>query len=304
MVGLKIKLPKHFLEGETRCGYYISPEMKKVWAIELDLLAEFMRICDIHHLKYWADGGTLLGAVRHKGFIPWDDDIDIIMMRDDFDKLCKFGPQEFKYPYFFQTEETDPGSARGHVQIRNSETTGMLKSEQKLKMTFNQGIFLDVFPLDNVPDDDGECIDFLHSCNVSATKMQRIMNLTTHYRPTQKSWKKPIKALLHSIFTMIGISYKSMYKQRECLYRKYDNVECHRVSKVFFAPVDLYQIWRKSCFKDTVYLPFEMIKIPAPYRYEEILDMFFGDWHEFVKGTSAHGGCIFDTEHPYTFYLR
>lgn len=129
MVGLKIKLPKHFLEGETRCGYYISPEMKKVWAIELDLLAEFMRICDIHHLKYWADGGTLLGAVRHKGFIPWDDDIDIIMMRDDFDKLCKFGPQEFKYPYFFQTEETDPGSARGHVQIRNSETTGMLKSE-------------------------------------------------------------------------------------------------------------------------------------------------------------------------------
>ena len=65
MVKLNLQLPEHFLDGETRDGYYISPEMKKVWAVELDLLNEFMRICKKYDLRWFADAGTLLGAVRH-----------------------------------------------------------------------------------------------------------------------------------------------------------------------------------------------------------------------------------------------
>ena len=149
-MNIKLSLPSGFLEEEVRCDYTVSKEMKKVWAVELDLLSEFQRVCKLHDLKYSVCGGTLLGAIRHKGFIPWDDDIDVMMMRDEYEKLCKLA-DEFKHPYFFQTEETDPGSLRGHAQLRNSETTGILKRELKFKRPFNQGVFIDIFPLDNCP---------------------------------------------------------------------------------------------------------------------------------------------------------
>ena len=76
---IKLQLPKGFLDAEKRCGYQVTADMKKVWAVELDLLYEFQRVANKHNIKYIANGGTMLGAVRHKGFIPWDDDIDIMM---------------------------------------------------------------------------------------------------------------------------------------------------------------------------------------------------------------------------------
>ena len=102
MVNLKIQLPEGFLNEEVRCGYVVTHEMKKAWAVMLDLLAELDRVCKKNNIKYYANGGTMLGAVRHKGFIPWDDDIDVMMFREDYDRLMEIGPKEFTYPYFFQ----------------------------------------------------------------------------------------------------------------------------------------------------------------------------------------------------------
>ncbi len=98
-----------FLDEKERCGYVVSHEMKKVWAVMLDLLSEFDRICNKYGLQYQASWGTLLGAVRHKGG-PWDDDLDVQMFRDDYNKLCEVAPQEFKHPCLFQSRTTDPFS--------------------------------------------------------------------------------------------------------------------------------------------------------------------------------------------------
>ena len=129
MVPLKITLPEHFLDEEERCGYVVSHEMKKVWAVMLDLLAEFDRVCKKNNLNYQASWGTLLGAVRHKGYIPWDDDMDVQMFREDYDKLCTIGPSEFRHPYFFQSKITDPGAGSFFCILRNSETTALSSSE-------------------------------------------------------------------------------------------------------------------------------------------------------------------------------
>ena len=119
MVDLNIVLPDGFLNEEVRCGYTVTKQMKEVWAVELDMLEKLLSVCKKHDIKIFASGGTMLGAVRHQGFIPWDDDIDMMMFRDDYEKLCKVAQEEFEYPYFFQTEYTDVGSLRGHAQLRN-----------------------------------------------------------------------------------------------------------------------------------------------------------------------------------------
>ena len=152
MVDLKIDIPKGFLEEEVRCGYTVSRKMKEVWAVELDLLAEFDRVCKKYGIKYIASGGTMLGAVRHKGFIPWDDDIDVMMLRDDYEKLLSCANVEFQHPYYFLTTRPNCDWLRGYSKLCNSDTTAILKSQQHMGYQFNQGIFIDIFPLDNVCD--------------------------------------------------------------------------------------------------------------------------------------------------------
>ena len=97
-----MKLKKNFYDEEIICDYVVSEEMKKIWAINLELMSVFKKVCQKHNLKFFMGFGTLLGAFRHQGFIPWDDDVDIIMPRSDFEKLKKLN-NEFKEPYFLQS---------------------------------------------------------------------------------------------------------------------------------------------------------------------------------------------------------
>lgn len=157
---IQIKLDESFFLEEERCDYVVKPEMKQLWAVLLDLMVQFDKVCKKNGVKYFLDSGTLLGAVRHKEFIPWDNDVDVIMFRSEYDKLCKVAPTEFSAPYFWQTNETDPGSLRRHAQLRNSLTTCLLCNEMENGVPeygYNQGAFLNVFILDEIPDNDDEC---------------------------------------------------------------------------------------------------------------------------------------------------
>ena len=96
-----------FLQEEVRNNYVISSNMKKVWAVELDLLKKFIELCEKYQLTYWVGFGTLLGAVRHHGFIPWDDDMDVWMPRADYERLLQLTPDVIGEPYFLQTTMND-----------------------------------------------------------------------------------------------------------------------------------------------------------------------------------------------------
>lgn len=304
---INIRLPEGFLREEVRSGYRVTSEIKKVWAVEIDLLAELLRICNKHGLQVFSDGGTTLGAIRHKGFIPWDDDIDMVMMRDQYEKLCEVAPFECKPPYFFQTEYTDPGSLRGHAQLRNSKTTGILKSELDKRYSFNQGIFIDIFPMDAAPDDTQSLSEIQQRTTDLITASRRKARYTTRYYASKNIFKRPVKGLAHLICSRIPTfngQSRRLYElyEKECA--RYNGESTGKVAKYFsISEGKKKQVWDRECFKKALDYPFEFISIPVPVGYEKIMDSFFGDWHTPRQVRSFHGLVIFDTGKSYSEYI-
>ncbi|MBO4858772.1 MAG: LicD family protein [Treponema sp.] len=300
MVDLKIQLPDHFLDEEVRCDYLVTHEMKEVWAVELDLLAELLRVCKKHNIKIFASGGTMLGAVRHKGFIPWDDDIDMAMFRDDYNKLCEVASKEFMYPYFFQTEYTDKGSLRGHAQLRNSETTGILSSEFKNKLTFNQGIFLDIFPLDSVIDNEKQ----FQKQRKKALFFRRISSLcstvSTRYHENGNRIKVLIKRILHFLFRgLFEFLEIFFYTRFEKLCKKYNSIKTEKVSPLGLNFRLKSNLRYRTDFDNVCEMNFEFMSIPVGTGFDHSLTEMYGNYKTFVKGTSLHEEIILDTNKSY-----
>lgn len=130
---------------------YKNISIKEAQGIMLDILIEFDRVCKENNLTYFLDWGTLLGAVRHKGFIPWDDDVDVSMPREDFEKL-KTLYNEFSEDFFLQTPETDKHYKYYYIpmKIRHNKSR-YVEVVENGDEKFNNGIYIDVFPLDKLP---------------------------------------------------------------------------------------------------------------------------------------------------------
>ena len=143
---MKAILGEDFFKEEVKCDYLIPSYMKKNWAIQLDLYLVVSEICETHGLKYFVMFGGLLGAIRHDGFIPWDDDLDIGMLRKDYEEFIKIASKELKAPYFLRTPFTDPTCLYPVIDIVNSETTFIPKIFRR--NGFNMGVPVDIFPID------------------------------------------------------------------------------------------------------------------------------------------------------------
>lgn len=301
---IKFELPDDFYEEEIRCDYKVSQEMKSVWAVELDLLEELKRVCKKYSLNLYAEGGTVLGAVRHGGFIPWDDDIDLGMMRRDYEKLCEVAEDEFSHPYFWQTEETDPGVVRGHGQLRNSETA-VISSEDFIK-GHNAGIFIDVFPLDTITDDATE----RHALLRELHKYQRRTITEQHIKQginTSQGIKKMVKDVLISINRLFNKKYRNRnYEKAEKLKQQYRNKKTGKIANLFLVLPNNPDRWvyDNAWFSDAKEIAFETTTIHVPAGYEEYLNHCYGNWREYVVGGSIHGNLKFDPYNPYTKYSQ
>ncbi len=131
-------------------GQITGDDFRRMQLLQLEMLAEMDRICRKNNIKYSIISGTLLGAVRHKGFIPWDDDIDVAMLRVEYEKFKKVAIDELDESIcFFQDHDTDPEYPWGYGKLRRTNTTYIRPRQEKMK--FKTGVYIDIMPLDDIP---------------------------------------------------------------------------------------------------------------------------------------------------------
>lgn len=297
---IQLRIDPSFFEEELRSDYRVSGSMKEVWAVELDLLYRLDRLCEKHSLRHCIAYGTLIGAARHGGFIPWDDDLDVFMPREDYDRLCNIAPKELEEPYFFQSEKTDYGIARSFARLRNSATTGIQKMEDSSYIRYNQGIFIDIFPLDRVPINAEERKNYGNRILSLRNKAIALSSWTTRYCP--KLTSNPVKKALAPFFSKLFYAFKIpnpyihkiekeslRYRDRKdtllCLLWWYDpNREC---------------LYKPEWFEHYREIPFEMLSTLAPVEYSDVLEVDYGDWRIPVQTPNSHGDMRFDARKSY-----
>lgn len=298
----KLYIPEEFYQEEVRCGYTVSAEMKKVWAVELDLLYQLQQVCSKYGIRYFASGGTILGAVRHQGFIPWDDDIDLMMLREDYDRLLAHA-DAFEAPYLLQSLETDEGYLRGHAQLRNTRTTCIVRSEMGIKLPYNQGIFIDIFPLDAAAPSE----------KLLQKQKKRLDSLMAQAWDSYFSgpgygedtaWKK--NRLLHPLMPVLGKvwDYKKIMRAYFKEAQRFNSMDTKYVAKVAFACGDRRMYDLRKGFDTFTMAPFEMLEVPLYSDHVNHLKRQYGDYMKFVIGTADHGGLIFDPDTPADEWLK
>lgn len=282
-----------YLDSEVQCDFLVDENRKKLWAISLDLLFELDKVCKKHNINYYLAGGTLLGAVRHHGFIPWDDDIDLFMNRDDYEKFIKLG-NEFSEPYFLQNANTDPNFLYSCTRLRNSNTTYIVK---KFKyQNFNQGIYISIFPIDNWDLENG------------VEKYNRIKELLRDNSAyMRKSIPNPTAEDIERIKTHSGRNPQDVCNEIHQIASQYRNVNTQYKS-LAVCTVYKYEknIFHAVDFAESIPWDFDCLKVQIPRGYDRILRTVYGNYMEFPpieQRGEWHSGVFVDTDKPYAYYL-
>ena len=290
-----MNIPGGYLNGEIRDGFYVESTMKKAWAAEIEVLNEVDRICRQHDIQYFADWGTLLGTIRHKGFVPWDDDMDIIMKREDYTRFCQIVRQE-QGELEIINFHTDPEWKDMLSRVINGRSVNYTEEHLRKYHGFPYVAGLDIFPLDYVAPTEEE--DKLQCSMISIVEAfsANIRNNTATPEEIEKT-TKDIEQMCGVKFNNLEPLATQLLKLGERLSMMYTDEESQAVALMGDhagpRPLDVYP---KEYYSESIYMPFEYTTIPVPVGYEKILIQKYGENYmiPYLGGTN----------HEYPFYRK
>jgi lipopolysaccharide cholinephosphotransferase len=243
--------------------------LKDIQKRGLQILLEVDALCKRNNITYFLEGGTLLGAVRHKGFIPWDDDVDIVMLREDYDKFVKISMDQLPERYFVQTNDSDKYFPFGFARIVDRKSKYLYD-----KNKYRTGFCLDIFPIDNAHDN-----KIIHGFNMFMIKA--IQGLTkskialdiSKYNGTITKMMVAVSALVGKLFTT---RFLIKVQNRISLSCNRNNTKykcCYSYPFSF-----LNRLFPSDVFGDVKMLEFEGHMLPAPKSWEKVLTILYGDY--------------------------
>lgn len=277
-----------YFDGEVRDGFFIESKMKRAWAAQLEVLDEIRRICQANNIRYFADWGTLLGAVRHQGFVPWDDDLDICMLRDDYNRFLEIAPGQLSS--YFELKSIYNNPTHDNVKCRIITGRSMNFSPEYLNR-FHECPYIvgvDIFPVDYIPSDETEAAKLLESIEFVMTAAASL--------PEDAALSDEEKLLVQSIESAFNIHFNPDNRLFHELKKLVDILsssvkpECsHEVCSM----IDLAGGWDYHIpvewYGESIDMPFENTTIPVPAGYDGILRVKYGDdYMTPVQGFSSH----------------
>lgn len=241
-------------------------DLTELHKVELELLVEMDRICRKHNILYSIDGGTLLGAIRHKGFIPWDDDADVIMNREEYKKFLSVIDRELdSNKFYFQDLNRTKGYRWGYGKLRRTNTEFIRLNQEY--MPYKQGIFLDVFVCDNVPDHYIlRCV-----CNFHSFIYRKIF-----YSEVGKHVSKGIYKVMYQLLNQIP---EERLKKRYAAYVKFRNRKhTNMVKCLTFPACNKTYGYKRKWYEETIDMKFENVILRGCRDYDEYLTFLYGDY--------------------------
>ncbi|MBQ6038522.1 MAG: LicD family protein [Bacteroidaceae bacterium] len=290
---MKAILGEDFFKEEVRCDYLITAEMKRVFAVLMDLYLTFAEICEKYNLRYYAIFGFLLGAIRHKGFIPWDDDLDVAMPREDYNKFMEIAPRELTFPYFVRSPYTDPNCFYSYIVILN-ETTSFIPKIFK-NNSFKKGIPMDIFPLDycnldTYDDDRAQIYEHIMRCSTWMKRGTEGLSDRQMKNFERYNTDKPLE------------DWEAI--QRIASNPKYFGGD-YLATSVLTGFDKEKLIFPADAFNDSLSMPFETITVKVPSGYEKLLVKSYGDWKSYPpieERGKRNESIIFDPDKSYLDY--
>ena len=296
-----IQIPENFFKAETRLDFEITETMKRAWAIQLTLLEQVLEIADRHDIKIWLDYGSLLGAVRHKGYIPWDDDIDVSLMRSDYMRLIFILEKELPKYCRVRSLYTTPDYDQPKAFISNRDKIDLGDEKEITDIYYGLPYIagIDLYPLDFVPryPEQWELIRHIYNA---------VYDLAQRYEKYEQ--KGELEGYLVQIEELLNVKIQRDSHIKNSLWKLADSIcqittdeESDQV--VWYPDVSMRttEMRRsKSAYSETIMTDFEMLKVPIPKGYDEILCLcYYKNYMTPMNTGSAHGYPFYKVQQDY-----